>query len=326
MIRDGAVPFVLSIAALSGALVSSTGRGAALDAVPPPHPGLRFFGYYNVIDSRYGNFAEETFSYTNLVLTGPGSNSLYADIAPDCRRCRQAHHAAAQRRTAVGRRRVTAAAPFWDNVDFIEVLHEEADTTTAAALDERIGRLEALLASKSLPPKIFGATYTFCQQLGRATGDPVTGECGRADAAIGATRMAKKLTWIGLEVYPPIPGNPSTDVNVRRMLADLTVAKRRVPEGKRIVLIGMGYDRNGAWTTAPGGPGAAPVNVAALRDLQIPTYLGGHDDPRVIALVFFSYGRPGGTRTYPDLKARHQEIGARILAAAKAAEAGKPSR
>ncbi len=315
----------LSVIATCVGVALSAEQGAALDTAPPPHPGLRFFGYYNVIDSRYGNFADETFSYTNLVITGPGSNSLYAPSL--------------QIAAAAGKRimlllseeplwevAVTAAAPFWDNVDFIEVLHEDDDTTTAAALDEKIGRLEALLAAKSLTPKIFGATYTFCQQLGRSTGDPVTGECGRADPAIGATRMAKKLTWIGLEVYPPIPGNPSSDVNVRRMLADLTVAKRRVPAGKRIVLVGMGYDRNGAWTTAPGGPGAAPVNVASLRDLQMPTYLGGHDDTRVIALVFFSYGRPGGTRTHPELKAPHQEIGARILAAAKAAEAGKTPR
>jgi hypothetical protein len=83
----------------------------------------------------------------------------------------------------------------------------------------------------------------------------------------------------------------------------MTQARQRVPPDKKIVLVMQAYARNGAWT-----------NLDTLRDLQTATYQQAFDDPRVVAITMFSYGRPSGTREHREqLKPPHLRISEKIF-------------
>ena len=99
----------------------------------------------------------------------------------------------------------------------------------------------------------------------------------------------------------PLAKLPDSATDLNRFLEQ---AKRRIPSDKQIVFIMMAYDRNGRWT-----------NPDTLAALQLPVFVHAYDDPRVTAILMFSYGPPGGTRFYPRLQAIHRHIGEQILSA-----------
>jgi hypothetical protein len=176
---------------------------------------------------------------------------------------------------------LNVAAPYWGNVARIELADEV--TWDRAETESWIAVVNQKLAARNLPAPPQGLG------VGTWYGAPLT-------TAVQATG----LSWVGVECYVDPPGDPNTVLNVRWMHNNVRSQIASVPPGKQIVLIGMAYDRNGNWT-----------NMDTLRDLQTPTYLIAATEPRVLAINWFAYARPGGTRAHPELKPSHRFIGQR---------------
>jgi len=75
---------------------------------------------------------------------------------------------------------------------------------------------------------------------------------------------------------------------VKELMRYVRNGKKRVPVEKKVVLM-MAYARNGRLEEHD-----------HAEALQIPVYLLAYDDPRVIAITMFSYGRRSGTREHPS--------------------------
>ena len=312
---------------MAAAIVLSLQAAAATEN-PEPRPHPLYFGYYYV-DGRWGDFTDTVWSYTNLYVAIPGGYDTALDWRPLFQSSMQRAidndkavmlilGADLGRRVPVTIDAVLAIVkPYWDKVVLIEVAHEE--DLSPQAVDERVRSVTQALDARGLPHKPFGLTYT------------------RGQALTGDGMRAPSVSWVAVEAYvdppavndattcserpaAPSPGPafvPTTDcsgwVPVDHPLANLPgsvtdlnrfleQAKRRIPPDKQIVLIMMAYDRNGSWT-----------NPDTLATLQLPVYLHAHDDPRVSAILMFTYGQPGGTRSYPQLQTIHRQIGEQIL-------------
>ena len=299
---------------------------AAEEKAGSRHP--RYFGYYYA-DGRWGDFTSAVWPYTNLYIAIPGGYNTALDWRPLFRSSMErAFNNGKSVLLIVGddrARRVpvtieavlTIARPYWDRVELIEVAHEE--DLTPHALEQRISALKLALDERGLAHKPFGLTYT------------------RNQALTGEGMHASGVSWVAVEAYvdPPAvsdakacPERPPTQspgpafvptadctgwVPIDHPLARLPdsvtdlnkfleQAKRRIPPDKQIVFIMMAYDRNGQWT-----------NPDTLAALQLPVFLQAYDDPRVAAILMFSYGQPGGTRFYPRLQEIHRQIGEQIL-------------
>jgi hypothetical protein len=287
-----------------------------------------YFGYYYA-DGRWGDFTSHVWSYTNLYIAIPGGYETTQDWRPLLK-------ASLQRASDNGKaimlilgedpkRRIPVtiqatldiAAPYWSKVALVEVAHEE--DLTPQALETRILAFKRVLEQRGLAYKPFGFTYTRAQAL---TGDAV---------------HAPSASWVAIEAYvdppavndaitcsnppsAPYPGPafvPTADCegwvpmdhplaalpgSVNDLNRFLEEAKRRVPPDKKVVLIMMAYDRNGSWT-----------NVETLAALQLPVYLSAQGDPRVVGIVMFGYGQPGGTRSYPRLESIHRHISEQLF-------------
>jgi len=175
------------------------------------------------------------------------------------------------------------AAPFWPLIELVEVGHETG--WDRAETEAKIRRLRAKFQARGLGDRPIGIVWSIGPAM---TTTPMD--------AVG-------LDWAGIEAYVDAPGDPVSQVNIDRMTSNVRAAKARVPAGKSIVLVMQSYDRNFNWT-----------NIPTLIDLQVPTYLLAHDDPRVVAIFMFSYARPGGARDHPGLQVPHRLMGERILA------------
>jgi hypothetical protein len=290
----------------------------------PNHPIL--FGYYK-LDSSYGQFFDEPSCYTNMVRVGPddynggpwasqvaatfakASNAnqriyLTLSLSPTCKDPNDENHIDCgiifdpdlARMDQV----ISLAAPYWDRIDMIE-LSDESSWGPAAAINLRIDAVNLQISARGLPAKpignVYGAAYV---------------------AALGTdNRIANsRLDWVGLEAYvDPPESSPASCDNITLLRQRVNAAKASVG-GKNISLVMMAYDRNGCWNSVN--------NMSNLVDLQNATYLLAYNDPRVIALTMFNYGREGGcdpcgtppcggTHMHPELAAAHRQMGERIL-------------
>jgi len=253
---------------------------------PPNHP--IDFGYY-FVDGKYGDYRGEVNCYTNLYYALPVNNYFSDANWPPLFQESMANAAAEERRIhlnlnwdALGGnigQVLDIAAPFWSSVARIEMQDEPG--WSRAETEQNVSSLRSMLAARGLPARPIGNVYTRSQILNDDAPD------------------ANGLDWVGIEAYLNPPGSPDPGTNTEELRLYLNVAKARVPASKDIVLVMMAYDRNGAWT-----------NIETLVEIQYNTYtLAAANDPRVVAITMFAYGRPGGSRDHPELKAAHREIG-----------------
>ena len=147
-----------------------------------------------------------------------------------------------------------------------------------------IAELRTTLSERSLSERPIGIVFTGKQILE------------------GEAIFANGLDWVGIEAYVDPPGDPDPEVNVATLTAFVQAAKARVPADKNLVLVMQAYDRNGLWT-----------DMATLARLQAAAYDLARDDPRVLSLNMFAYGRPGGTHDHPELRHEHLLIGEKVL-------------
>jgi hypothetical protein len=246
------------------------------------------FGYY-FVDGRYGDFRAEVNPYTNLYYAWVWRNyPTDQPWEPPFRVSLQNAHREGRRihlnlqDEAYWDAALDIAAPYWEDIARIELADEPP--WDRAETEAVLRRLRQKLSARGLAPRPLGIVYTHSQVL---NGDGL---------------FAAGLDWVGIEAYVDPPGSSISQENVDALTAYVRRAKNRVPGDKKIVLIMMAYDRNGAWR-----------NLETLIDLQVPAYLLAHDDPRVIAITMFSYGPPGGTHDHPELSRPHMQIAERIL-------------
>jgi hypothetical protein len=167
-----------------------------------------------------------------------------------------------------------AARPFWEHVTLVEGSHEPSgDEKTETGMQVRIDHLKNLIAAKGLPSKPMGALV------------------GLDDATTITGVFATSLNFVSVEAYAAPPGATGDADGVQTTLA---AAKAHIPVGKNILFVTMAYNRNGAYT-----------NIAELVKLQDSPYVRAFNDSRVVGILMFSYGRPGGTNSFPELKLRH---------------------
>lgn len=108
---------------------------------------------------------------------------------------------------------------------------------------------------------------------------------------------APNIDVVGLEAYLDPAHQHRTVGEVSDMVAKDLEAQLAIVGNRRVFIIVPGYDRNGLWT-----------NLPTLEAIQTVAYEVCYNRSNVEAIWVFSYGRKGGTRQYPTLKAKHQEI------------------
>jgi hypothetical protein len=282
--------------AIAGAMAST-----ALAQTPqrPNHPLL--FGYY-FADGRYGDFTNEVLE-TNLYVAVPCGYDSAMGCLPwavnEFGQWEEGYPFRVSIQNANARnqsiyvsldgeptwsRTLDILAPYWHRVKLIEVIAENhSGTPTAALVEQKINSLKVLLNNKGLAYKPFGITL-FKEQFGAVDGI-----------------YARNLDWVSVEPYPDNPGGAGS---VAQVQAAIQNAKNLVyAAGKQLVIHATAYDRNGAFT-----------NIPVLADVQDATYNMVSNDPNVLAITWFAYARPGGTRTHPSVRAKHVYIHGRINA------------
>jgi len=246
------------------------------------------FGYYYV-DGKYGDYRSEVNGHTNIyyalawagyVSELPWGDAFSESLANAAMEDRRIHlNVAGPDYLAEA---LDRSAPYWARVVRIELADEPP--WSQAETEAIIAGFRAELAARSLPAPPIGIVYTRQQVL--------------AEDAI----FAAGLDWVGIEAYVDPPGDPSSAVNVQALEDYVNQAKARVPAEKNLVLVMQAYDRNGAWT-----------NMETLVPLQTAAYDLARDDPRVLSLNMFAYGRPGGSHDHPELRHEHLKIGEKLL-------------
>jgi hypothetical protein len=270
----------------------ASGVATAQSLPAPTNPNLRHLGYY-FADGRHGDFTSVVFPFTNLYIAIP---TAYDTANPDWQTpFRNSLQNAFNQgkdiqllmaegvsgsQTLSWDAVLDVAQDFWSRVVIVEVLHEPSTGTSAAFIEARINELKQKLNARSLPHPLVSVQFG-----GSVPTDAIT---------------APSLDIVGIETYLAGPGHPDPAVNVAQLNALMDEAKNRVRNaGKKAILVMQAYDR-GSWT-----------NIETLRALQEPVYLSAHNDPVVVAVTMFAYGRGGqGTSAHPELETHHRRIAA----------------
>jgi Bacterial Ig domain len=275
------------------------GWNPAANPLPAPNHPIDY-GYF-LVDGRYGDFRSEVNGYTNLYHAWarrgyePHSGATDDEWLPLMQQA-LARAAAENRRIylnlnlqeqAPGRitpvdRVLGIAAPYWNHIVRIELADEP--NWDQAQTEAQVQAIRARLQAHALASRPMGIILDRPQSLA-------------SDAV-----FAPNLDFVVIEAYVDPPGDGNSQANIDAMMQAVTAAKNRIPAGKQIGLVMQAYARNGYWT-----------DIDTLRDLQVPTYLLAYNDPRVVMISMFSYGRDSGTRRHPDLATAHRMIGERIL-------------
>jgi hypothetical protein len=283
--------FILVLRALC--VVSLASGVAAAQSLPAPtNPNLRYLGYY-FADGRDGDFTSVVFPFTNLYIANPTAyNTANPDWQTPFRNSLQnafnngkaiqllMADGVSGQQTFSWDAILDVARDFWSRVEIVEVLHEPPAGTPAAFIEGKINELKEKLNARSLAPR------------------PVSVQFGASVPTDAIT--APSLDIVGIEAYLAPPGHPDPAVNVTQLNALMDEGKNRVRNaGKKAILVMQAYDRNFTWT-----------NIETLKALQVPVYLSAYNDPVVVAVTMFAYGRGGGTVAHPELETEHRRIAA----------------
>jgi hypothetical protein len=176
----------------------------------------------------------------------------------------------------------------WASVKYVEVAHEQPELNNET-LEARIALTKSKITALGLDvgTKLFGITL--------GVPDAVAGHGGTG---------APSLDFVNVEAYLEPQGSNTSQVNVDQLNANMDAALAAIPATKKIVWWMMSYDRTGS-----GGPW---TNINTLKDIQAPVYLKSYNNPRVVGIIMFGYGRVGGTRAHPELKIEHRRIAEKL--------------
>ncbi len=281
MVKDKRI--LVLILFLSSFWVFNSVKSASLPVANHP----MFFGYYKA-DSNYGDYKADVKNYVNTFMVEAGA-FLITDISQPSEVDRSFRQIIALSRDIILEvatwnqqtidDTLTAATPYWNNVDYI-LLYDEPnwDKTTT---EQKINEFKTLLGQKGLSSKPIAINFTPAQILSN------TGY------------QASNLDLVGTEAYidPAQQDSPSLVTNLNNQIDQL---KQKIGN-KKMFFVVQAYDRNGAWK-----------NLNSLQSIQSLPYLKAYNDPNVIGLLMFSYARQGGSKDHPELKTEHQNIWAAI--------------
>lgn len=274
-------------------------NGDALAENPPALPRANhpmWFGYYYEDAARYGDFQAEVADYTNLyyALARGGyeddSSATNEECSANLRRALKRVVESGTRKILLNLNRrdsearippidsvLSDAAPFWERVELIELADEPR--WDKLQTEAQIRAVRQSMRERGLSDRPIGLVLEQRFSL-------------KTDAI-----NADGLDFVSLEAYVNPPGHNDPKTNAEELRSYIDTMKARIPAGKKLLLVMMAYDRNGQWT-----------NVRTLVDLQYQAYLLACNDPRIIGITMFSYGRPGGTRDHAELRMAHQRI------------------
>jgi FG-GAP-like repeat len=286
--------------------------GTRPQMISPPNHAIDF-GYWYA-DGRDGNWQYEVFSYTNLYIALPGGWDTDFDWEVPFR-AGLARAAAANKKIylAMGGTVVCSqepcrpitfdtildnAAPYWNNVAYLEIAHEEQ--LTAAALDARAADIAGKLTPRGLAIKPMGIMQNGAQGV-----DPNY-----------APRTASSISFVGIEAYFNV-GDSFTVVDNYIATAKSYAAQA----GKQVHLVGQAYDR--AQTAFAGCPSGTDwrCHIPELADIETRIYESAYNDANVTIFTFFNYARErqslalGGTRWHARLKIPHKRIAEQLFIA-----------
>jgi hypothetical protein len=178
-------------------------------------------------------------------------------------------------------------------VSLIEVIHEPPSTWTKQRYEKRASDISQAIASRGLASKPLGALIS-------------------TDLALTTQGVfADGLSWIAVEAFKQGPG---LDGDAAAARSGLQQAKSRI--SKDIIFVTQAYNMANPGVPA-GQPGSTWSNVYELTTLQDVPYIEAYNDPSVIGILLFAYGRggpnapgeldedEGGTQDLPYLKLRH---------------------
>jgi len=270
-----------------------------VDGVPVPNHAMSF-GYY-FTDGKYGDFQKEVDCYSDLYIAV--AKNGYAKSSDDTDDMwladmeRSVNRAASKKQKIVWTLSIDATGPvitstlirmmnfmekIWPHVYMVELADEPK--WTKAETESKLKEVRNFFRSRGVQDKPLGIVYTQSQSLDE---NAIT---------------AQGLDWVGLEAYVDPPGDSNSKVNVDKLNIFLKRAKARIPPDKNIVIVMQAYSRNFGWK-----------DINTLKELQMPAYNHSYNDPRVIALMMFAYGRPSGTRDNLDLRPIHRKMGNAVL-------------
>ncbi|QSQ24945.1 hypothetical protein JY651_08390 [Pyxidicoccus parkwayensis] len=272
----------------------------AINPLPAPNHAMQLG--YHFVDGRYGNFKAEVSGYTNLYYAWARRGYEPDSTAPDSvwlPLMQSAVASAAAEGWSIQLNlnlqeqtpgRVTPLdavldlmAPYWSRVSRIELA--SGPDWSRAETEARLQDLRARLSARGLAARPLGNVYS-------------TSQVRTSDAI-----FANGLDFVSIEAFLDGPGSPISQANIGNLVWDVSQAKQRVPTSKQLVLVVQSDTRNGTWT-----------NMDTLKDLQLtPYYHLGANDPRVVALTMYTYGRPQGARDTPELKPAHMRIAEKMF-------------
>ncbi|MFP2931493.1 Ig-like domain-containing protein [Pyxidicoccus sp. 3LG] len=272
----------------------------AINPLPAPNHAMQL-GYY-FVDGRYGNFKSEVSGYTNLYYAWARRGYEPNTDAPDSVWLPLMQSAVAsaaaegwniqlnlnlQDQTPGVVTPLDAVldlmAPYWHRVSRIELASKPV--WSRAELEGRLMDLRARMSARGLASRPLGVIYSIDQ--------------ARAFDAVFATG----LDFVTIEAFLDGPVHSISQANIGYLVDRVTQAKARVPTSKQLMLVLQSDTSYGTWT-----------NLDLLRDLQLtPYYHLAANDPRVVALTMYTYGRPQGARDNPVLKPSHKRIAEKLF-------------
>ena len=274
-------------------------------------------GYYGLVgykldeyDVRYNyNYISEVSNYTNTIYVGrlnydhtgwqTAMESNLADAVAQGMKIvlcmdMQVDRYAGEPDNQHIKRILEVADAYWNDVVRIEVAHDpDPELMGRQRIKSWINNIEYEMGvwntgtTVGLPLKPMGVTAHY-----QSTGfDPVEDWF-----------TLDQVDWAGIKIDLPGPGSPSTYENMAEISYCVTAAMNKVPVEKEIALVLMAHTQAGVWD-----------DLDRVREFQVPVYLLGHDNSRVIGYGIYHYGYDNyGTRANPDLKSPHKLIGNKL--------------
>src|SRR3989344_5479094 len=181
---------------------------------------------------------------------------------------------------------LAVAKDYWDDVAWVYL--DDESTWSKERTEQEINNYKAKVAALGLPQKPIGISYTYGQFYNNSGWN------------------AGNLDYIGFEAYPDVESQ--NDPNLAAWIDARTDDIKRFVRKPTFMII-QGYDRNFTWT-----------NLQTLQQIQTSPYAHIANDPNMVAILIFSYGRGGGTRALgPCISTEHKRLSGAISRTAQPA-------
>ncbi len=289
-----------------GLYVSNTPRANAQTNLPGPNHSMLLGYYYAIADNSppmYGDFLDEVKGYNNaqVLVVGRwirgGTSNDTAGL-----------DAAMSRLVATGQRIIflapsdasdprfnvalDVAKNYWSSIDYFSI-YDEPDVSgmSQSQLNSGLQAAKDAISAKGLFQKPIMVNFTRPQILTQNLW------------------QASNIDVVSFEAYAD-PSRQNENNLATNLLNEVNQAKA-VIGNKQMMIVVQGYGRNYCPATSST---LCWSNLTSLQSIQTTAYLAAYNDPNVIGLTIFSYGRSSGTKDLVDnhggqcIKTEHQRI------------------